>query len=204
MTVADSPQQHWRDVRAIPLTPILSAALDAFAEHGYHGTSVRDIAGRVGVTVPALYYHHPNKEGILLSLLGIATDDIGWRVDAAAAEAGAHHVTALQNIVEAIILHMTFRQKLASLDSEARYLSGDNRETYALPRRRIEETLSTVIRAGLEDGVFTTAEPREAARGILGMLQWIARWYRSDGPLTPAEIARRYIALAMSTVGHRG
>ena len=62
--------------------------------------------------------------------------------------------------------------------------------------------MSAIIHTGLADGVFDTPEPREAARGILGMLQWIARWYRVDGPSSPEDICRRYVVLAMSTVGH--
>ena len=42
---------RWREPTQIALTPILTAALEAFYETGYHGTSVRDIARRVGGSV---------------------------------------------------------------------------------------------------------------------------------------------------------
>ncbi|MER2243924.1 helix-turn-helix domain-containing protein, partial [Rhodococcus sp. (in: high G+C Gram-positive bacteria)] len=60
------PDEQWRIVEPLTLTPLLTAALEVFHELGYHGASVRDIAKRAGVTVPTLYYHHGNKQGILV------------------------------------------------------------------------------------------------------------------------------------------
>ena len=191
----------WREVGEVELTPILLGALDAFSESGYHGTTVRDIAARVGVTVPALYYHHPNKEAILLALLNLATEDIGWRVEEAIAEAGDDVRLALGNIVEAVVIHMTHRLKLALLDAEARYLSPQNRPAYALPRRKIETSVTAVIQHGVSTGVFTTSQPREASRALLGMLQWITRWYRPEGALSPSDVSAKYMVLALDLVG---
>lgn len=194
------PAPSWREAPYPELTPILAGALEAFSELGYHGTTVRDIAGRVGVTVPALYYHHPSKEAILLALVTLATEDLAWRVEAAAAEAGEDWRQALANIVEAIAVRMARAHKMALLDFEARYLADENRERYAAPRRRIEGVVLQVIRSGVADGVFATDNPREAARALLGSLQWIARWYRPGGPSAPDEIAAQYAALALALV----
>ena len=48
---------------------ILGAAAGVFAERGYDGGSMRDIAVRVGVTEPALYRHFPGKEALFLALM---------------------------------------------------------------------------------------------------------------------------------------
>jgi AcrR family transcriptional regulator len=48
---------------------ILDAALDLFAEKGYFGTSLRDIAGIVGVRESALYNYFPGKEALFNALL---------------------------------------------------------------------------------------------------------------------------------------
>jgi len=45
-------------------------ALALFLQHGYEGASLRDIAGRVGVTPAALYYHYRTKDALLDDLLG--------------------------------------------------------------------------------------------------------------------------------------
>lgn len=48
---------------------ILSVAMELFIEHGYEGTSVRDIADALSITPSALYYHFKGKEEIATSLL---------------------------------------------------------------------------------------------------------------------------------------
>lgn len=48
---------------------ILDVALEAFAELGFRGTSVREIAARCGLTHPALIYHFPTKADLLMAVL---------------------------------------------------------------------------------------------------------------------------------------
>lgn len=194
---------NWREFDDLELTPILTGALDAFYEHGFHGTTVRDIARRVGVTVPALYYHFENKEAVFLALLSLSTEDISWRVAEAIAEAGDDDALALALVTEAVVRQMTLRHKLAALDPESRYLNRGNRERYAATRRPVEDAVIAVVGRGIAAGTFSTIEPREAARALLGMWQFIARWYREDGGLTSSEITDRYVQLSLALVGHR-
>jgi AcrR family transcriptional regulator len=48
---------------------IQQVAVELFTEHGYEGTSLREIAERLGVTKAALYYHFKSKEDIVASLV---------------------------------------------------------------------------------------------------------------------------------------
>lgn len=193
----------WRRYDQLELTPLLAAALEAFYEHGFHGTTVRDIARRYGQTVPSIYYHHENKEGVFVALLEKGTSEVTWRVRAAAAEAGDRPEARLANVVQAIALHMTQRSRLAALDSEIRHLSPPVRKRYAARRKEIEQILAGIVEDGVRRGAFAASHPAETARAILGMCQAIARWYRPDGGLTPEEIAEQYVDIALMTVGTR-
>ncbi|MFY0408824.1 TetR/AcrR family transcriptional regulator [Solicola sp. PLA-1-18] len=191
----------WRRHDAPALTPLLEAALDAFYESGFHGTSVRDIARRVGQTVPALYYHHDSKEGVLLALVAGGIRDLLWRVEAAASDGGDDVRRRFENVVEAITLHGTRRVRAAALDAESRYLSAENRAQYAALRKQVETVLAEIVDDGVASGVFRASHPGETTRAILGMLQSITRWYRTDGPDTPEEIAARYVDICLRVVG---
>ncbi|MET9310542.1 helix-turn-helix domain-containing protein [Kribbella sp. NPDC003505] len=59
------PRRRTGDTRA----RIQQAALELFAERGMQQTSLRDIADRLGVTKPALYYHFASREDLLNSLV---------------------------------------------------------------------------------------------------------------------------------------
>ncbi|MGN5237845.1 MULTISPECIES: TetR family transcriptional regulator [unclassified Rhodococcus (in: high G+C Gram-positive bacteria)] len=192
----------WRVFEPLRYDPILEHALEAFSENGFHGTTVRDLARRVGVTVPALYYHHENKEAVLVTLLDAAVLDLIDRVLAAVADGGADPVARFANAVEAIVLNMTHRAKRSGLDSELRHVSFENRRTYAATRKRLELIMLDLVRDGTEAGVFDVDDAEETVRAMLGMLQSIARWYQIDGPLTPAQVADRYIVIALRIVGY--
>ncbi len=53
---------------------ILAAALDLFAQHGFGGASMRELARRVGIRESSLYNHFPGKAAILV------TDQGGYRL----------------------------------------------------------------------------------------------------------------------------
>lgn len=185
----------------LPLTPILSAALAAFTEHGYHGTSVRMIASAAGLTMPALYYHHGNKEGILLALLDVAMDDVGSHVQAATRHEDPR--TRFIEVVAAVALHSSRRRDLALLHAEYRFLGAEARALYVAKRASIHDALLEAVEAGVASGDFAPDDTRGTVRAVLGLVQSIADWYRPDGPETPEQIAAEYTALALRMVAAR-
>src|SRR5215472_18309885 len=75
LTAARNPAEHSRsDTRA----RIQQVAVELFTEHGYDGTSLREIAERLEVTKAALYYHFKSKEDIVASLM----EDYAKKMDA--------------------------------------------------------------------------------------------------------------------------
>lgn len=198
----ESVSVGWRTFEALPLTPILEQALEAFNENGYHGTTVREIARRVGVTVPALYYHHESKEALLVALFDLSIRELNDRAEAAAAEAGEDVVARFANVIEAIILYMTYRARHVALDSELRHVSADSRSRYAASRKTLEIMLIDLIAEGSDSGEFSITDAPETARALLGMCQSIPRWYRVGGVLGPEQVAARYVDIALRTVGH--
>jgi AcrR family transcriptional regulator len=193
----------WRKYAPLELHPILLGALAAFHEHGYHGTTVRDIARRARVTVPALYYHYENKQGILVALLEITIAEVHGRALAAVTEADDGPVPRLARLIEAVVLFMSSRFDLAYLDTELRYLEPGNRRRYAALRKKLEILLVDILASGNEAGEMRVTSPRDTARALLGMCQAIAGWYRPDGELSPKEIAARYVDISMRTVSAR-
>ncbi|MEE4024895.1 TetR/AcrR family transcriptional regulator [Gordonia sp. PKS22-38] len=193
----------WRHVEPLYLPVTLAAAKDAFHERGFHGTSIRDIASRAGVSLPTLYYHHENKQGILVALLEAGISSILNRVRAAIAD-GDTPRQQLSNAIETIVLHMTADLQLASVGRELRYLDSDNphRQHYVGMRTEMEDLLADVLRRGMASGDFQIpGNVREVLRYLLGACQEVTTWYRPEGARSPAQVAESYAATSLRAVG---
>ncbi|MGM5068725.1 TetR/AcrR family transcriptional regulator [Rhodococcus qingshengii] len=198
---ASSKVGGWREFEDLSLHPILVAALSEFQQFGYHGTTVRGIASRAGLTVPSLYYHYNNKEGILSALLIIATDDANDRLRLCLTDAGDDPLARFENFITSVVLHYTRRRDLAMLHSESRFLGAEMREQYIEKRELVQQVLEDLLRDGIKKKIFRSdSDSHFTARSILGMLGGILDWYRPQGPLTPEEIAERYLVYATRLV----
>jgi AcrR family transcriptional regulator len=194
----------WRRADDEQLTPILSAARDLFYQLGFHGTTVRDIARRTGLTVPALYYHHANKEAVLAALLDRSIASVIERCEQALGEAGDDPAARFRNLIECLVLYMANHRQSAAMDAEIRALSPANRRLYSARRRRVENMLVSAIEQGAAAGVFDVSSPPDTARALLGMIQAITVWFvPGRGRLSAAELALRYVDIAEHTVGTR-
>ena len=199
-----APPGAWRHADDEDLSPILATARDLFYDVGFHGTTVRDIAGQVGVTVPALYYHHANKEAILAALLDRSISNVIERCEQALGEAGDDPASRFRNLIECLALYMANHRKSAAMDAEIRALSPAARKLYSVQRRRVEQMVADTISQGAAAGVFDVTSPSETGRALLGMIQAITLWFRPDGGrLTASELAVRYVDIAERTVGLR-
>lgn len=195
---------RWRIYEGSDLPTPLAAALAAFVEQGYHGTSVRDIAGRAGLSVPGLYHHYPSKQAMLVGLMTVAMDELLDRSRQAESEAGPSPRQRFDVVVESLLLFHMYRRDQAFLGStEIRSLEPVNRADYVGRRDEQQRMLDTIVDDGMASGDFDVDHPADASRAVTTMCVGLAGWYRPDGPLSPAELAQVYLAIARRIVGAR-
>ena len=206
MTIAQAPTNpnlRWREFEKLELPPLLLCALEEFVAHGYDGTTVRAIAKQASLTVPSIYYHYENKQGLLVALLDVSVDDVLERASAAIQESGPGPEERLGAFVEAVVLYVAYRRDLALLDNEIRSLEPTNRVAYVKKRDNLEGWLMEIIRQGIETAAFEVAYPVEARRAILAMCRGVSAWYDASGSLAAEEVAIRYVDLALQVVGSK-
>ncbi|WP_202879556.1 TetR/AcrR family transcriptional regulator [Serinicoccus kebangsaanensis] len=194
--------QDWRTHDTDELPTILAAALECFVEQGYHGTSIREVASRAGLSVPGVYHHYPSKQAILVAIMEHAMADLWWRSEAAAAEAADDPWSQLRAQVECLVLFHSRKQDLAFIAwSEIRSLSPEHRVEHISRRDRQQRVLDRIVEQGVADGVLQSRRPREASRAVTTMCTAVAQWYRTGGPLSPDELALEYVALVAAMLG---
>jgi AcrR family transcriptional regulator len=183
---------------------ILLAATEAFAEKGFHGSTIRDVALRAQVSVPGLYHHFPSKRHLLERIMDDTMDALISTTEDAVAAAEDGPTQRLEAVVEAHVrFHIEFQRESFIGNTELRSLVSPARERVLRKRDRQRAIFAETVNQGIESGVFSVAYPVEATRAIVTMCTAVATWYRPNRPLTPDEIVRRYCALALLMVGHR-
>lgn len=193
----------WREYGPRSLPAPLEAALAAFVEQGYHGTSVRDIAARANLSVPGLYHHYPSKQSLLQGLLEVAMLDLLARSEAAVAEAGPDPLARFDAVVESLLRFHMFRRELAFVGStEIRSIDDDYRDTYVGYRDRLQRIVDDIIADGAASGAFTATSPKAAGRAITTMCVGVSSWFRPDGPSTPDELVVENLGFARAIVGY--
>lgn len=198
------PDVEWRAYPELAIPPILASALHHFHQLGYHGTTIRKIAIGVDLTMPTLYYHYGNKEGLLYALLELAMDDLERHIDLALEDAGDDATARLANFITTVALHYTYRHDLAMLHAEYRFLTAELQAKYTSRRRKVEDTLAGLLTEGIVSGALRDEDPRFTTRAILGMVSGILDWYTSAGPLSAEEVASLFTERALRIVMQPG
>jgi AcrR family transcriptional regulator len=180
---------------------VLDAACLLFAERGYHGTSMKDIAEKLGVRAPSLYNHVASKQDMLFAIMDKAMD----RALAALEEtlAGVEDVSEqLRRATESLVLDfLRYPAEVTVCNNEVRSLEADNRLAIVAKRDRYAARVRRIIEEGCRTGRFRTRTPQIAAFAVLEMGNSAKSWFRPSGRYTDSYVAREYGEFALRVVG---
>jgi AcrR family transcriptional regulator len=181
---------------------ILRAAIAVMAEHGYHGTSVRDIAVRAGLSAGALYHHFASKQEVLATIMERGIAALLGRTRAALDGAGDDPVEQLRALVAVqVLFHLEDQRGTLLGTSEMRALQEPVRSRHLAERLKQQRMFDDVVTAGVERGLFRTPLAHEASRAIVVMCTGVASWFSPTGRLSGVEVVERYQRLALDMVG---
>jgi AcrR family transcriptional regulator len=170
---------------------ILQAALRAFRQQGYHATTLEDIARLLGLRKTALYHYFPDKESILYACHLESLGELKRLVP----EARARFASASAQLAYVINEHvrvMTNTLQGSPLAFEVTALSPEHQREIIAGRDAYERALRAIIERGIRAGEFRRTNPKVAVFAILGAINWIARWYRPEGPFRAPELGEQF------------
>ncbi len=168
---------------------ICSAASKLFIRRGFGATTMQDIADSLGISRPKLYYYFRDKGSILETLVSNVPVEAHRRAQSVIA---AKNLGSQARLRELIVQHadlilarpLEFRLLDMSLDHLPKPMQARAQKA----KRGLLEAFTAVIRDGVEEGSFRPADPRIAAFALIGMCNWTAAWFRSEGRLSAPEI----------------
>jgi AcrR family transcriptional regulator len=181
---------------------VLRMAAQSFNEKGFHATSLDDVAARLNVTKPTLYYYFKNKEEILFECVRIGLQ----MIDEAAENVARRGGTGVEQLFAVMrkyaeIVTMDFGMCLIRVGEDP--LQPAARRKLRQLKARIDRRFRSLIEQGIAEGDLAPCDAKIAAFTVAGALSWIARWYRPDGPLRPNDIAEQCISILVEGLVRR-
>ena len=172
---------------------VLQAAAQLFNERGFHATSLDDIAARLNVSKPTLYYYVKNKDQILIECVreGLQMTIDGIEASRVAGGTAIDQLMACMRVYARIVT-LDFGMCLIRVGDEE--LPPDSRKELRRLKSEIDKAFRRLVAAGVQEGSIAPCDPKMTAFVISGALSWIGRWYQPDGEFTPEQIAEQCIA----------
>ena len=178
---------------------LLDVALEVFADRGFDGTSMSDLAEEAGVTKPVLYQHFGSKRALYLELL----EDVGRQLQETVAGATAGAAGPHRQVAAGFASYFRF---VSANHSAFRLLLGGSsrRDTeFSAAVSRVEETMAAAI-ATLISPAIGVENRRVLAHALVGMAESVSRRFLTagEGAADPEALGRYVAELAWS--GLRG
>ncbi|MGW0858560.1 TetR/AcrR family transcriptional regulator [Streptomyces sp. NPDC002690] len=197
----DGQETPWGEVTPEAARRLLVAAVEAFAERGYHATTTRDIAGRAGMSPAALYIHYKTKEELLHRISRIGHDRALSLLDAAVDAEG----TAADRLATAVRAFVHWHAERFATARVVQYeldaLSDEHRAEIIELRRRTDAVMRRIIKDGVDTGEFDVPDVPGTALAVLSLCIDVSRWFNAQGSRTPEEVGALYVDLVLRMVG---
>jgi AcrR family transcriptional regulator len=171
---------------------LLRTAARAFNETGFHNTSVDDLAKRLNVTKPTLYYYVKDKDEILFECQRMGFDLMKDAIDEARNGSGTG-IEKLSHFLTRYAELMTRDFGACLILTGLKPLRPESRAKLAVFARQLDTALRDIIMQGIADRSIRPCDPKLTTFAIFGAFKGIASWYDSNGPSTPGEIAEAYL-----------
>ena len=181
---------------------ILGRSTELFDRKGFANTSLDDIARAVGIKREGIYYYFKNRSEILLNIIRPQSDALLEGLRAILDDSGLDHPARL---------HAAIRNHLERFDRYCLEMTVSLRDGYfddsvlevreAMSRiwKDYEQMWTELVARGQAQGAFRkTGDAKMLAFGILGMCNWLARWYDPKGSISVDDMIEAYFDM----IGH--
>jgi AcrR family transcriptional regulator len=180
---------------------ILEEAMALFYARGFTGTTLDDIAAKLGVTKPFIYTHFRSKTDLLAAVCLPTIEMSVAAVAQAAKTAGTPTQRLRRAIVDFAKIVLVRQPNIAIYFREEKNLSPEAHEEINAQRKKFDRLLSKLLQEGVAAGEFHIRDVSLAALAIGGMISWAYTWYRPGGRLPVDELCERMADFALQISG---
>ncbi len=181
---------------------VLAAASAVFRRIGYAQTTLEDVAQEVGIRRATLYYYVGTKEELLVALL---TEPIA-AVTRNLEEIAAQNIPAGEKLAATLREYVRMLEECPELfvflaESLHKVMSGPEADAIRASADRYGRVMTSIVAAGMKNGEFRDdVTPQIAVLGIVGMFNWIHRWFVPSGKRSLASIGEDFITMSLAAL----
>jgi AcrR family transcriptional regulator len=176
---------------------LIKVAIDLFAAKGFRGTSIRDIADAMDMSISNIYHYFGNKEGLFFAILEQASKGVMDELQ----KISKIEMDPLDRFKLLIKTHLRLSEsyrkesKIFFIDEE--HLSPEGRRINRQIQRNILNIYRKELRTLKELGYLGNRNITVLAFNILGVINWHLRWYRPGGALSLEEVSQEIVTFVM-------
>jgi TetR/AcrR family transcriptional regulator, cholesterol catabolism regulator len=180
------------------LAEIYRTAAQIILRKGYDATSVNDIANALGMTKAGLYHYISGKKELLYDIMTFGLDELRDECVTPA--------KAISDPYERLVFVITKHAELVTrgqgaitiLVDEITALTPIQNRKITIRKREYFESLRHTLNELKAEGKLQDVDTTTAAFCILGMINWLSRWFRHDGALTPERIGHEIAKIVLN------
>ena len=175
---------------------LISIAANLISRKGYDGVSLQEIANKVGIHKSTLFHYIKSKADLFSQVFGKSIYDANDKLERLCVDGS---LQPEQKLKKAIENHLTDMIRYFDYTNiflyQLRSLSAKDREMALIERRKYEKNFEKIIAGMKTKGHFKRLDTQITTFGLLGMLNWVPRWFRSDGRMSIKEISSMFYKL---------
>ncbi len=177
---------------------VYRTAAQVILQNGYDATSVSDIAQALGITKAGLYHYIHGKTQLLFDIMQYGLDQLDREV-----ARPAHQIADAEERLRFMIeMHARIVTRghgaVTILVDEARALTPAQNRKIVRRKRQYFDFLRGTLMELRSEKKLRDVNVTVAAFSLLGMINWLSRWYQSDGALNEQQIAQEIVDIALN------
>lgn len=184
---------------------IIRIASHLMSQKGYKAASIQEIADRAGIHKSTFFHYFKNKEDLLMAVLRVGLEDVTRNLELIIQD---ENLPPREKLRQAIINHLgslvQHMDYVSVYHSEIRFLSKRHRGEYLKTRKSYASLLEKIIIEIKESDArcFKSLDAKIVTFAILGMCNWLIKWYEESGRMGILDIADTFYKLVMSGSDH--
>jgi AcrR family transcriptional regulator len=179
---------------------IISEASKLFRERGFAGTTMRDLAEKLGIEAASIYNHIRSKDEILEDICF----EMAQKYIVQLNETEAQTISVTEKIESVIAFHIQLIIEDANLvsvvNNEWKCLNPEKIREFKTLRNEYEKQLAELIDKGMKQGFLKKMNVSIALFTILSSLRWVELWYKPNRSVTKEDLAKDISAILMNGI----